>query len=141
VDNTELRAEPLDIITDVGLQRLEIHAILVQYMQYLFLERESRRLGIEPGLLMVCLEALTHACHEFRRNIRHCLQSRGLEVFKAGMVEDLANRSLKGSSVDPRSHQRTIFRDDHVGHILLNEWRQFVLRELILVCLLSCQSL
>jgi hypothetical protein len=123
VNHAQLRAQTLDIIANIRLESFNVHAVLVQYMQHLFLKCKSRRLCLHHGLFAVSLETLTNAFHERRRDIGDCVKSRGLEVLEASMVKDLADRSLEGCSVDPRSHERTVLCQDHIAHVLLHEWR------------------
>lgn len=99
MNHTELSTQPLDIILDVRLQAFQIQTMLVQRMQDLFLARESLRraflICLWRRLLMKTLDRSRQFREVLRSQVRHGIESGRLEIFKAGMIEHLANGPLQ----------------------------------------------
>lgn len=89
--DSQFRSQPVNIILDISVECLEIQAMLVHSMQHLFLESKQRFMCALAWLLPERLERFDQLGEVFGSKVCNGIKSRRLEVFKAGMVEDLAN--------------------------------------------------
>ncbi len=91
VHNTQLRAQALDIVLNVRLQRFDVEAMLVQGVQDLFLERVPWSLSLGLRLLVIALESTDKLAKVLASQIGDSLERRRLKVLKASVIEDLAD--------------------------------------------------
>lgn len=108
MNNAQFRCLSLNVVMDIGLQRLQILAVLIQGVEHLFLERESRYCGVELRLLIVQLQTCADLGHEFSSNICHGFHCRRLKLFESSVIEYLSDGSLESFAIDPRCHKRAL---------------------------------
>lgn len=93
--HTELGAQSLNIVLDIRLQPLKIEPMLEQRMQNLLFHRMPLRRRTSSrgllGLLMKALESARELGEVFSRHVCYSVKSSRLEVFEAGMIENLAD--------------------------------------------------
>jgi hypothetical protein len=135
VHHTKLCGQSFHIILDISLQAFEVDTVLMQRMQDLFFLSVTWRVGFGLGLLPKAVEVLSELPEILTSHVSYRLKRRGLKVFKTGMVEELANRTLESSTANPWSHQRTVFTDDDRSNVGLRERFWVVLLKLVLISL------
>lgn len=102
-------------------------------VKHLLFGTETVSIQVVFGRFIVQSKSTYEFAEEIAGNVRDGIKSRWLKIFKTGVVEDLANRSLKSGATDPRRHDRAIFGDSDSTDVLFHERLRVILLELILV--------
>lgn len=102
-------------------------------MKHLLFSTKTVSVQIVFGCFVVQSKSTYELAEEIAGHVRDSIKCRWLKIFEAGMVENLAYRSLESSATDPRRHDRAIFRDSDSTDVLFYKWLGVVLLELILI--------
>ena len=146
VHDTELRAKPLNVVFGVRLNALDIHSVLVQRMQDALFGRVSRLplRTVGPRAIgggrywhlrnvAIIADGPDQPRKEVARDVGDGIERGRLELFEAGMIEDLSDGALQRGATNARRCNRTVVGHDRGFDILLDERFGVVLLELILV--------
>ena len=92
--HAQLRAQSLDVVFDIRLQRFEIETMLMQGVQDLFFKGVALNFRLDLWLLAVAFEGVDELAKVLASEIGDGLERAGLEVLETGVIEDLAYRAL-----------------------------------------------
>jgi hypothetical protein len=105
----------------------------VKGVKHLLFSTETVSIQLVFGCFVVQGECTYDLAKEIAGYIRDGLKCRWLKIFKTGMVEDLAYRSLESGTTDPRRHDRAIFGYSDSTDVLFHKRLRVVFLKLVLI--------